>query len=70
MGRLPGNHSQGINNAYWNIANWLGDPRRVIGYGNVSDLNNSGLLNHRGLTHRGSLRANPDYPGKIRSSIY
>lgn len=65
-GQITGNHSQGINNAYWNIANWLGDPRRVIGYGNVSDLNNLWPVKPPGIRLTiAAYGANPDYPGKI-----
>ncbi|MCC9182554.1 peptidoglycan DD-metalloendopeptidase family protein [Mycolicibacterium mageritense] len=38
-GQITGNRSDGINRAYWAIADWLGDRRRVIGYGNTGDLN-------------------------------
>lgn len=39
-GQIRGNQSDGINRAFWDIANWLGDPRRVIGYANQSDFDN------------------------------
>lgn len=38
-GQISGNHSDKINAMYRKLAAWLGDPRRVIGYGNRSDLN-------------------------------
>lgn len=37
-GQIAGNQSDGINRLYWKLADWLGDPRRVIGYGNRGDL--------------------------------
>jgi hypothetical protein len=37
-GQIQGNQSDGINRLYWRLADWLGDPRRVIGYGNRGDL--------------------------------
>lgn len=38
-GQITGDQSDGINAAFEDIAAWLGDRRRVIGYGNVGDLN-------------------------------
>ena len=38
-GEITGNQSDGLNNAYRAIADWLGDRRRVITYGNRGDLN-------------------------------
>jgi hypothetical protein len=38
-GQIGGDHSDGINRLYWGIADWLGDRRRVIAYGNTYDLN-------------------------------
>jgi hypothetical protein len=37
-GQIQGNQSDGINRMYWKLAEWLGDRRRVIGYGNQGDL--------------------------------
>lgn len=37
-GQITGNQSDGINRLYWRLADWLGDKRRVIGYGNQGDL--------------------------------
>lgn len=39
-GQIGGNQSAGINAAFQDIAQWIGDSRRVIGYGNVGDLDN------------------------------
>ncbi|AXQ63206.1 endolysin [Mycobacterium phage Collard] len=38
-GQISGDQSAGINAAFEQIAGWLGDRRRVIGYGNTGDLN-------------------------------
>lgn len=37
-GAITGDNSTLINNLYGAVAAWVGDPRRVIGYGNPSDL--------------------------------
>lgn len=37
-GQVSGNQSAAINAQFNELARWLGDPRRVIGYGNTSDL--------------------------------
>ena len=65
-GQIGGDQSDGINRAYYDIATWLGDQRRVIGYGNVSDLDNLWPRKPPGvrLVVAGYGR-NPDYPGKI-----
>lgn len=36
-GNPGGDQSGGINCAYWDLAEWLGDPERVIGYANTGD---------------------------------
>ncbi|MFL0240758.1 M23 family metallopeptidase [Mycobacterium sp. SMC-17] len=65
-GKITGDQSEGLNAAYWNLAQWLGDPRRVIGYGTAGDLNSLWPDRPGGL---GIVLAawgfNPDYPGKI-----
>lgn len=38
QGQITGDQSEGINRLYWALADWLGNPRRVIGYGNKGDL--------------------------------
>jgi hypothetical protein len=65
-GQISGDHSDGINDAYNEIAGWLGDSRRVIGYGNTGDLNS--IWPHRPAGLRVVLAAygsNPDFPGKV-----
>jgi hypothetical protein len=37
-GQITGDHSGKINSLYWRFAEWLGDRRKVIGYGNRGDL--------------------------------
>jgi hypothetical protein len=37
-GQVSGNQSSAINAEFNELASWLGDPRRVVGYGNTSDL--------------------------------
>jgi hypothetical protein len=37
-GQIQGNQSDAINRLHARLAGWLGDPRRVIGYGNRGDL--------------------------------
>jgi hypothetical protein len=38
-GAILGNQSATVNTQFDRLAAWLGDPKRVIGYGNVYDLN-------------------------------
>jgi hypothetical protein len=65
-GQIRGDQSGSINNLYQGAGSWLGDCRRVIGYGNVGDLN--GLWPHKPPGIRLVIAAygsNPDYPGKL-----
>lgn len=64
-GRYTGDQSAGINASVDAVAAWLGDRRRVIGYGNVGDLT-------RLWPGRGDIKlvvaaygSNPDFPNKI-----
>src|SRR6201991_3203234 len=66
QGQITGNQSDGLNKAYQAIADWLGDRRRVIAYGNRGDLNS--LWPDKPVGLRIVLAAygsNPGYPGKI-----
>src|SRR4051812_5095298 len=64
--QITGDQSDGINGAYWAIAEWLGEPRRVIGYGNVSDLNRLWPAKPDGIRLVvAAYGANPAYPGKV-----
>ncbi|ALF01403.1 lysin A [Mycobacterium phage LilPharaoh] len=65
-GQIGGDQSNGINAAYERIAGWLGDRRRVIGYGNVGDLDRLWPRKPEGvrLVVAGYGRL-PTYPGLI-----
>ena len=66
QGQITGNQSDGLNESYRAIADWLGDRRRVIAYGNRGDLNS--LWPYKPVGLRIVLAAygsNPGYPGKI-----
>lgn len=65
-GQITGDQSDGVNRAYWAVADWLGDPRRVIGYGNVADLNRLWPVKPEGIRLVvAAYGTNPDYPGKV-----
>lgn len=65
-GQITGDQSGGINAAHDQIAQWLGNPLRVVGYGNVSDLNTLWPSKPAGIRLIvASYGSNPDYPGKI-----
>uniref|UniRef100_A0AAU8GQ70 Lysin A n=1 Tax=Mycobacterium phage Pharb TaxID=3136626 RepID=A0AAU8GQ70_9VIRU len=65
-GQITGDQSDGINAAHAQIAEWLGDPRRVIGYGNTGDLNSLWPRKPDGLRLvLAAYGSNPSYPGKI-----
>ncbi|WNM74117.1 lysin A [Mycobacterium Phage Nergal] len=65
-GQITGDQSAGINAAFDSIASWLGDRRRVIGYGNRGDLDRLWPNKPAGVrlivASYGSL---PSYPGMI-----
>jgi len=66
QGQIIGNQSDGLNKAYRAIADWLGDRRRVIAYGNRGDLNSLWPYKPVGLRIvLASYGSNPGYPGKI-----
>jgi hypothetical protein len=66
QGQITGNQSDGLNKAYQAVADWLGDRRRVIGYGNRGDLNMLWPDKPAGLRIvLAAYGSNPDYPGKI-----
>jgi hypothetical protein len=55
-----------LNNAYQAVADWLGDRRRVIGYGNRGDLNSLWPSKPAGLRIvLAAYGSNPGYPGKV-----
>lgn len=65
-GKVKGNQSDHINAQYNDLAGWLGDNRRVVGYGNVSDLNSLWPNKPAGLRIViAAYGTNPNYPGKF-----
>lgn len=65
-GQIAGNQSSGINAAHKQLSDWYGDPRRVIGYGNIGDLNNLWPQKPVGINLVvAAYGSNPTYPGKI-----
>jgi len=65
-GRITGDQSDGINRSHSAIGDWLGDRRRVIGYGTVGDLNALWPRKPVGLrVVVAAYGSNPDYPGKV-----
>ncbi|WP_277835246.1 hypothetical protein [Speluncibacter jeojiensis] len=65
-GQISGDQSDGINKAYWAIADWLGDKRRVIGYGNTYDLNTLWRTKPDGIRLVvAGYGQQPDYPGMV-----
>lgn len=65
-GRITGNQSDGINGAYQMVADWLGDPRRVIGYANTGDLKSLWPTRPPGVRLVGAgYPTNPNLPGQV-----
>ncbi len=65
-GNPGGDQSDPINRLYWNLAEWCGSPARIIGYGNVGDLNRLWPTKPAGIRLIvASYGANPPYPGKV-----
>lgn len=64
-GRINSDHSADINAGRARLAQWLGSSRRVIGYGNVGDLNR--LWPNKGDAQLvvAAYGSNPSYPNKI-----
>ena len=64
-GRVSGNQSSAINAQYNQLASWLGDARRVVGYGDTSDLNTLWPTKPAGIRLViAAYGSNPGYPGK------
>jgi peptidoglycan hydrolase-like protein with peptidoglycan-binding domain len=64
-GQVSGNQSAAINAQYNELASWLGDARRVVGYGNTSDLDNLWPTKPNGIRLViAAYGSNPGYPGK------
>jgi hypothetical protein len=65
-GQIGGNQSAAINAQYEELARWLGDKRRVVGYGNTSDLNALWPQKPQGIRLVvAAYGSNPSYPGKF-----
>ncbi|WP_375372723.1 MULTISPECIES: hypothetical protein [unclassified Mycolicibacterium] len=65
-GNPPGDGSDWINRLYGNLADYTGDRARIIGYGNVGDLNSMWRTKPSGIRHIiAAYGSNPDYPGKV-----
>jgi hypothetical protein len=66
-GGNPGGDQSGPINALFNeLADYAGDPNRIIGYGNVSDLDGMWPTKPPGVRLIvAGYGANPDYPGKV-----
>ncbi|MEU1204998.1 hypothetical protein [Nocardia sp. NPDC005825] len=65
-GNPSGDQSDGINRAYWAAADWLGDPRRVIGYANASDFASMWPTRPEGLRVVAAGYGNdPQLPGQV-----
>jgi hypothetical protein len=65
-GEISGNQSAGLNAAFAQVAQWLGDPRRVMAYGNAGDLTNLWPARPAGMRVRvASYGSNQSFPGKI-----
>jgi hypothetical protein len=66
-GEITGNQSAGINAAFEDICTWLGDRRRVIGYGNQGDLDSLWPQRPAGirLVVAKYSTTRPNYPGQI-----
>lgn len=65
-GNPGGDGSDWINRTYWALADWAGDPKRVIGYANAGDFNSMWRTRPDGLRIIGAgYGSNPNLPGQI-----
>src|SRR5215831_3958750 len=65
-GQVRGNQSGQVNREFEKLAKYLGSDKRVIGYGNVSDLNALWPQKPRGIRLIvAAYGSNPGYPGKF-----
>ena len=65
-GQIRGDRSGGINAAYYAVGAFVGATAKVIGYGNVGDLNNVWPNKPPGLRLVvAAYGHNPPYPGKV-----
>jgi peptidoglycan hydrolase-like protein with peptidoglycan-binding domain len=64
-GQVSGNQSSAINTQFNELASWLGDNRRVVGYGTTSDLNSLWPTRPAGIrVVIAAYGSDPGYPGK------
>lgn len=65
-GQIKGNQSLGLTGLHTALSAWLGDPRRVIGYGNVTDLDSLWPFQPPGIRHVvAAYGTKPTYPGML-----
>ena len=65
-GKVSGNQSRAINAQHDELAKWLGSSKRVVGYGNVGDLNALWPQKPSGIRIVvAAYGSNPSYPGKF-----
>jgi hypothetical protein len=65
-GNPPGDGSSWINSLYRNLANYAGDPARIIGYANAYDFFNMWRTRPEGLRVIGAgYGSNPELPGQV-----
>jgi hypothetical protein len=65
-GNPRGDGSDWINRLYGNLADYTGNPARIIGYGNIYDLDSMWRTKPSGIRIIvAAFGANPDYPGKV-----
>jgi hypothetical protein len=65
-GNPPGDQSDGINRLYWQWADWLGTPTRIIGYANSYDFFSMWPTRPDGLRVVGAgYGSNPNLPGQV-----
>ena len=65
-GQVSGNQSGQVNREFNSLAQWIGSPKRVIGYGNPGDLNSLWPQKPPGARLIvADYGGNPSYPGKF-----
>jgi hypothetical protein len=65
-GQVSGNQSGAINAQFGELSKWLGNSKRVVGYGNTTDLNALWPQKPKGIRIIvAAYGSNPGYPGKF-----
>lgn len=65
-GQITGDNSDHINRLFWGLADWVGSTTRVIGYGNVGDLDTLWPTKPAGVRLIvAAYGSNPNYSGKL-----